>query len=169
MLKLYAWENSFAQKIMGIRKEEFNNLKQRGMYDSIVTFLFTAVPFLVAISTFTCYVLIDSTNVLDAHTAFVAMTIFNLLRLPVNFFPVLFGVLIRCSVSLRRIEKFLNCEEKKPEVRILGLHLMTLLMSLWQMKTASFSHDTCCRQLAERRRRTLSPAVRPTSHGESGR
>ena len=115
-MKLYAWENSFAQKILAIRQDEFNSLKQRGIYDSIVTFLFTTVPFLVAISTFTCYVLIDSTNVLDAQTAFVAMTIFNLLRLPINFFPLLFGVLIRCSVSLGRIEKFLNYEEKKPEV-----------------------------------------------------
>ena len=116
---------------MGIREEEFNSLKQRGIYDSLVTFLFTAVPYLVAISTFTCYVLIDSTNVLDAHTAFVAMTIFNLLRLPVNFFPLLFGVLIRCSVSLRRIENFLNSEEKKPEVGRLAPLFMTPDAGSW--------------------------------------
>ena len=87
------------------------------MYDSIVVFLFTAVPYLVALSTFTCYVLIDSDNVLDAQTAFVAMTIFNLLRLPVNFVPLLISILIQCSVSLRRIEKFLNSEEKDLQVR----------------------------------------------------
>ena len=115
VLKLYAWETFFAEKVMGVRKEEFLSLKRRGLYDSIVSFLFTAVPYLVALASFTCYVLVDPNNVLDAQTAFVSMTIFNLLRLPVNFLPLLISFLVQCSVSYRRIENFLNAEERDPE------------------------------------------------------
>ena len=114
-MKLYAWETSFAQKVMGIRQKEFESLRRRGFYDAIVSFLFTAVPTLVALASFTCYVLVDSRNVLDAQTAFVSMTIFNLLRLPVNFLPLLISFLVQCSVSYYRIEKFLNAEEKDEE------------------------------------------------------
>ena len=114
VLKLYAWETFFAEKVMGVRKEEFLSLKRRGLYDSIVSFLFTAVPYLVALASFTCYVLVDPSNVLDAQTAFVSMTIFNLLRLPVNFLPLLISFLVQCSVSYRRIENFLNAEERDP-------------------------------------------------------
>ena len=101
---------------MGIRRDEFNTLKKRGYYDSTVSFLFNTVPYLVALFSFTCYVLVDPDNVLDAQTAFVSMTIFNLLRLPVNFLPMLISFMTQCAVSVKRIERFLNSEEKDPEV-----------------------------------------------------
>ena len=48
--------------------------------NSFTTFLWTSAPFVVALASFTTYVLSDPNNVLDASTAFVSLTLFNLLR-----------------------------------------------------------------------------------------
>ena len=81
---------------------------------AFTTFLWTCAPFLVAVSSFTAYILIDEANVLDAQTAFVSMTYFNLLRMPLNMLPQLIVLLVQCSVSLRRLNKFMNAEELDP-------------------------------------------------------
>ena len=54
-------------------------------------------------------------NILDASTAFVSLTLFNLLRVPLNVLPILIVYLIQCQVSLKRINKFINSEELDPE------------------------------------------------------
>ena len=41
----------------------------------------------VAIASFTTYILVNSNNVLDAQKAFVSLSIFNILRRPLAFFP----------------------------------------------------------------------------------
>jgi ATP-binding cassette, subfamily C (CFTR/MRP), member 1 len=68
----------------------------------------------VAVSSFTAYILIDETNVLDPQTAFVSLTYFNLLRMPLNLLPQLIVLLVQCSVSLRRVNRFMNAEELDP-------------------------------------------------------
>jgi hypothetical protein len=79
--------------------------------NAISMFLWTCAPFLVAIFSFTAYVLFDEASVLDAQTAFVSMTYFDLLRQPLNNLPNLIVALVQCSVSVRRLDKFMTAEE----------------------------------------------------------
>ena len=58
----------------------------------MTSFLWTSAPFLVALASFATYVLIDENNVLDANTAFVSLTLFNLLRVPLNILPMLVSI-----------------------------------------------------------------------------
>ena len=53
----------------------------------------------------------DPANVLDANTAFVSLTLFNLLRIPLNILPMLIVFLVQCQVSVQRINKFMNAGE----------------------------------------------------------
>lgn len=46
---------------------------------------------------FACFVLIDENNVLDAKTAFVALSLFNILRLPLSLLPTLISDAIQVS------------------------------------------------------------------------
>lgn len=55
----------------------------------------------VALASFTVYVLIDPNNVLDAQTAFVSLTYFNMLRIPLNFLPQLLVYLVQVSKQYR--------------------------------------------------------------------
>ena len=114
VLKLYAWESSFSYKLLRIRDTEIKSLKKAAYMNAFTTFLWTCAPFLVAISSFAVYVLIDEKNVLDAQVAFVSLTYFNLLRMPLNFLPMLMVFVVQCAVSLKRVNKFMNCEELDP-------------------------------------------------------
>ena len=114
VLKLYAWEPSFQDQILKIRDGEITALKKAAYMNAFTTFLWTCAPFLVALSSFTVYVLIDPNNVLDAQTAFVSLTYFNMLRIPLNFLPQLLVYLVQVGVSLKRINKFMNSEELDP-------------------------------------------------------
>ena len=87
---------------------------QASYLTAFTTFLWTCAPFLVAVASFTAYILLDDANVLDAQTAFVSLTYFNLLRMPLNMLPNLIVLMVQCSVSLKRINKFMNADELDP-------------------------------------------------------
>ena len=114
VLKLYAWEPSFAEQVLGIRSKEIKYLKDAALLNAFTTFLWTCAPVLVALSSFTVFVLVSEDNVLDAQTAFVSLTYFNMLRIPLNFLPSLIVYLVQVNVSLKRINAFMNAEELDP-------------------------------------------------------
>lgn len=114
VLKLYAWEPSFEEQVLAIRAREITALKKAAYLNSFTTFMWTCAPFLVALASFTTYVLSDPANILDANTAFVSLTLFNLLRVPLNILPMLLVFMVQCEVSLQRINKFVNSDELDP-------------------------------------------------------
>ena len=83
--------------------------------NAITMFLWSCAPFAVAVVSFAAFILVDDTNILDAQTAFVSITYFDLLRNPLNSLPNLIIYLVQCSVSLRRVNRFMNAEELDPE------------------------------------------------------
>ena len=111
VLKLYAWESSFSYNVLRIRDDEINTLKKAAYLNAVSTFLWTCAPFLVALCSFAVFVLSSPDNILDAQTAFVSLTLFNLLRLPLNILPNVIVFMVQCGVSLKRINKFMNMEE----------------------------------------------------------
>uniref|UniRef100_A0A8C6PLB0 Multidrug resistance-associated protein 1 n=1 Tax=Nothobranchius furzeri TaxID=105023 RepID=A0A8C6PLB0_NOTFU len=111
VLKLYAWELAFEKKVSEIRKSELRVLKKAAYLGAVSTFTWVCAPFLVALSTFTVYVLIDEQNVLDAEKAFVSLAYFNILRFPLNMLPMVISSMVQASVSLKRLRVFLSLEE----------------------------------------------------------
>ncbi|XP_044159893.1 multidrug resistance-associated protein 1-like isoform X2 [Bufo gargarizans] len=111
VLKLYAWELAFKEKVLGIRQEELKVLKKSAYLSAVGTFTWVSAPFLVALSTFAVYVLIDENNVLDAEKAFVSLALFNILRFPLNMLPMVISGMVQTSVSLKRLRVFLSHEE----------------------------------------------------------
>jgi len=130
ILKLYAWENSFRDKVtkrypainmksfaqvLGIRATEINFLKRLAYFNAVMTFLWTCAPVVIALASFAAFVLSgDGDHVLDASTAFVSLALFNLLRMPMNLLPMLLVQLVQCQVSLKRIDRFMNAAELDP-------------------------------------------------------
>ncbi|CAL8264121.1 unnamed protein product [Lota lota] len=111
VLKLYAWELAFKDKVSAIRESELNVLKKTAYLGAVSTFTWVCAPFLVALSTFTVYVLIDERNVLDAQKVFVSLALFNILRFPLNMLPMVISSIVQASVSLKRLQVFLSHEE----------------------------------------------------------
>ncbi|NXX57592.1 MRP3 protein, partial [Scopus umbretta] len=114
VLKLYAWEPSFSEKVLEIRKNELRVLKKSAYLNSLSTFAWISAPFLVALTTFAVYVSVDEKNILDAEKAFVSLSLFNILKFPLNMLPQVISNIAQTSVSLKRIQQFLSHDELDP-------------------------------------------------------
>uniref|UniRef100_A0A672Q8Y1 Canalicular multispecific organic anion transporter 2-like n=1 Tax=Sinocyclocheilus grahami TaxID=75366 RepID=A0A672Q8Y1_SINGR len=115
VLKLYAWETSFKQKILQIRQKELHVLRKASYLSALSTMAWTSAPFLVALTTFAVFVTVDVNNILDAEKAFVSLSLFNILRFPLNMLPQVISSIVQASVSLKRIQGFLSHDELDPE------------------------------------------------------
>uniref|UniRef100_A0AAY4BU55 Multidrug resistance-associated protein 1 n=1 Tax=Denticeps clupeoides TaxID=299321 RepID=A0AAY4BU55_9TELE len=111
VLKLYAWELAFRDKVSKIRESELRVLKKTAYLGAVSTFTWVCAPFLVALSTFAVYVMVDEKNVLDAQKAFVSLALFNILRFPLNMLPMVISSMVQASVSMKRLRVFLSHEE----------------------------------------------------------
>ena len=94
---------------MSCRDKEIKELKKKGYVLSFLGALFTIVPTLILITSFSIYVL--SGNELTGVKAFVTMYYITILRMPFGIFPMVISYIVQAMVSLKRIDKFLNNEE----------------------------------------------------------
>ncbi|XP_053385666.1 multidrug resistance-associated protein 1-like [Mercenaria mercenaria] len=111
ILKLYAWEMAFGDKVTEIRKQELAQLLKGELLNCISLFSWTVAPFTVGLATFATYIYTQDDHKFDPQAAFVAVTLFNILRFALNIAPIMFMELIRASVSIKRMGKFLNNED----------------------------------------------------------
>ncbi|GFN99336.1 multidrug resistance-associated protein 1 [Plakobranchus ocellatus] len=114
VLKLYAWEPSFQEKVEEIRRQELKVLRNTAYLNACSTFFWTCAPFFVTLATFATYVLVSEDHYLDANKAFVALSLFNILRFPINLLPMLASFVVQASVSVKRIGKFLRQDDLDP-------------------------------------------------------
>lgn len=97
VLKLYAWEKAFIERILKIRSEELSQLKKMGYIGVIVSVLSSCSPFFVAFTTFIIYVYTGEDHVLTAERAFVSISLFNLLKIPLFVLPNMITNLVMVS------------------------------------------------------------------------
>ena len=100
--------------------------------NAITSFLWTSAPFLVALASFTTYVLIDENNILDANTAFVSLTLFNLLRIPLNILPMLVS-----SALYRNKTNFVVSKTKRKSAK--KRNLLLFIGSFIRLPSLSYS------------------------------
>ncbi|CAG9797144.1 unnamed protein product [Chironomus riparius] len=112
VLKLYAWEPSFEKQIGETREVEIKTLRHAAMYNAITEFQWGLTPFLVSFVSFTTYVMLG--NPLTPDVAFVALALFNILRMPMTFLPLGINFIMIAYVSIKRLNKFMNSLELDP-------------------------------------------------------
>lgn len=82
VLKLYAWEPSFEDETLKVRAAEMVVLKDIALYNAGSYFSWSLAPFLIAMASFVTFVMIGEE--LTPEIAFVSITLFNILRLPMT-------------------------------------------------------------------------------------
>ncbi|NWV99416.1 MRP1 protein, partial [Machaerirhynchus nigripectus] len=115
VIKLYGWEKTFMEKVLGIRKQELQALKRSQILFSASLVSFHSSTFLITFVMFAVYTLMDNTHVLDAEKAFVSLTLINILNTAHSFLPFSINAAVQAKVSLNRLAAFLNLEELNPE------------------------------------------------------
>lgn len=109
VLKLYAWEKPFVEQIYKYRENESRHLFSMAYLIGFISFAFQAAPLIVGILTFSLYVL--SGGILDPNKAFVSLSLFNILRIPMGTLPMMISVGSMAIIAVQRINKYLNLPE----------------------------------------------------------
>eukprot|EP01119_Soliformovum_irregulare_P016739 TRINITY_DN4887_c3_g1_i1.p1 TRINITY_DN4887_c3_g1~~TRINITY_DN4887_c3_g1_i1.p1 ORF type:complete len:888 (+),score=209.87 TRINITY_DN4887_c3_g1_i1:55-2718(+) len=110
VLKFFAWENYFSERIRKIRNLEYQGIRTLFLvYDSISHLMWIVAPGLINLSTYTAYIL--SGHVLTPAIAFTTVAFFNELTEPFMEMGEIFNFFFDLSVSTRRISEFLQLEE----------------------------------------------------------
>ena len=110
VIKYYAWEQPFTEKIAIIRKMELQFLKQMAYIIAVgFTLILEAGPIIQPILIFLVYITVG--NTLDAATAFTTISLFNIMQQPFAFLPLGLAQYSQSLVSTRRMLDFFNAPE----------------------------------------------------------
>ncbi|KAI8617195.1 P-loop containing nucleoside triphosphate hydrolase protein [Chytriomyces sp. MP71] len=109
VIKFFAWEGAFFDKVNDIRKSEIALVLRRSIYMAFVMTQGFAIPILCSCITFIIYGSINPT--LKAQDIFSSMSWFNQLRMPLFMLPLLLNSFAEFNVAMRRIEALLLASE----------------------------------------------------------
>ncbi|KAK3358571.1 P-loop containing nucleoside triphosphate hydrolase protein [Lasiosphaeria ovina] len=118
VIKLIAWDSFFQQKIGDKRAAELDKLRARYTLWSIAATIWYSLPQIITFSSFFFFSVIEG-KLLTPSIAFTSLSLFNLLKAPIDD---LIGMLSRVQgsfVALGRVESFLAEEETK-KYQVLG-------------------------------------------------
>ncbi|KAI9327121.1 P-loop containing nucleoside triphosphate hydrolase protein, partial [Zopfochytrium polystomum] len=110
IIKLFAWEKQFEEKINVLREDELKYIFEEKVVAAMNRVLWFSAPLLTTFVTLLTYTVVMG-NKLDATVAFTALSLFNLLRGPLQTFPDTLVQLINTWVSYKRIDLFLKEED----------------------------------------------------------
>lgn len=110
IIKYFAWEYRFSEIVDEKRKAELKALRKRYMVWAAAVAVWNTVPILITFFSFLSYTLIEK-KPLYPSVAFTAISLFMLLRFPLDQIGDMIAHVQESKVSIDRIEEFLNEEE----------------------------------------------------------
>nr|XP_056718351.1 ATP-binding cassette sub-family C member 12-like [Euleptes europaea] len=114
LIKMYAWEMSFAKAVRGIRNAERKILEKAGYVQSVNTSLAPIVSTLAIVMTFVLHTLLK--RELTASVAFSVIAMLNVLRFSIAILPFSVKAAAEIKVSLQRLKKILVTKIPPPYV-----------------------------------------------------
>lgn len=105
IVKLMAWESSFTSKILAVRFNELILKRKSAIMGALTSTIMMASPLIVALATFPIY---SSLYGMTPGGAFSALTLFNILRLPLMVIPMLIMNIATANASIDRLALFLS-------------------------------------------------------------
>ncbi|NWI37959.1 MRP4 protein, partial [Picathartes gymnocephalus] len=110
IIKMYAWEKSFAELVSGLRRKEIAMVMKSSYLRGLNLASFFVASKITVFMTFMAYVLLG--NVISASRVFVAVSLYGAVRLTVTlFFPAAVERVSESVISIRRIKNFLMLDE----------------------------------------------------------
>ncbi|KAM5535675.1 hypothetical protein V8D89_010662 [Ganoderma adspersum] len=122
-IKFFAWEDRWVKHVLDARAVELQWMVKARFNAIGFSLLGTVSPILVSVVSF--YVYIAQGNQLTIGTAFTAIALYNMVRLPFNTANTFFFQLLRSVVALDRIATYLDEEEVDDQVSTLKGHRVT--------------------------------------------
>jgi ABC-type multidrug transport system fused ATPase/permease subunit len=113
-VKFFGWEVSFLDRIFELRKREVRSIQWLLATRNAINAVSMSMPIFASMLSFITYSL--SNHNLDPAPVFSSLALFNALRMPLNFLPLVLGQVIDGLGSANRIEEFLLAEEQGEDI-----------------------------------------------------
>ncbi|KAF2474597.1 multidrug resistance-associated protein 5 [Lindgomyces ingoldianus] len=112
-VKYFGWETSFLERVDLIRKREIHGVQILLAIRNGILAIGMSMPVFASMLSFITYSL--SNHALNPAPIFSSLALFNSLRLPLNFLPLVIGQVIDANASVKRIQEFLLAEEAQED------------------------------------------------------
>ncbi|KAI3439159.1 uncharacterized protein J3R85_005115 [Psidium guajava] len=109
-VKCYAWEKSFQSRVQEIRSEELSWFRRAQLLAAFNSFILNSIPVIVTVVSFGTFTLLGGD--LTPARAFTSLSLFAVLRFPLNMLPNLMSQVVTANVSLQRLEELFLTEER---------------------------------------------------------
>ncbi|KAI8381242.1 P-loop containing nucleoside triphosphate hydrolase protein [Radiomyces spectabilis] len=133
IVKFFAWENQFRQRVVAARDVELKAIRSRLYMFMWMGNAWFLIPILIMVTVFYVY---TRELVLTASTAFTALALFNTFKSALDELPIIISYVLQARVSLGRVEKFLAEDEVD-----LSMQQPTTNTHIGFINNASFSWD----------------------------
>ncbi|KAF4983679.1 hypothetical protein FZEAL_966 [Fusarium zealandicum] len=117
IIKYFAWEQRFGRIIDEKRRDELKALRSRFMVWALAVAIWNSVPVLITFFSFLVYTFYEKKD-LKPSVAFTAISLFMLLRVPLDQFGDMFAHVQETKVSIERVEEFLREDETDKYIQL---------------------------------------------------
>ncbi|KAK5046300.1 hypothetical protein LTR84_008443 [Exophiala bonariae] len=117
IIKYFAWEQRFANNVCEKRKIELHALWRKYVLWSAAATVWSGVPILITFTSFFLYTVIEKQPLVPS-IAFPALSLFSLLRVPLDQLADMVAHVQESKVSVDRVEEFLDEEETEKYVQL---------------------------------------------------
>ena len=106
ILKLYAWEDEFIDRIGQAREDEMRSMKKIQNVYVLSGFIHYSIPLILAVASIGIFTLINGE--MPIENLLTSIEIFDSMSYPLYRLPIFITSLLNCLISMKRLENFLN-------------------------------------------------------------
>ncbi|KZF19169.1 hypothetical protein L228DRAFT_286031 [Xylona heveae TC161] len=117
IIKFFAWEERFSSIVDESRAKELKTLRQRYVLWSVAATIWSGAPVLITFLSFLFYTMVEKRDLIPS-VAFTALSLFSLLRIPLDQLADMLAHVQEAKVSVDRVEEFLKEEETGKYVQL---------------------------------------------------
>ncbi|RDL35361.1 ABC transporter transmembrane region [Venustampulla echinocandica] len=110
IIKFFAWEHRFSNIVNDKRAVELKSLRSKYILWAFAVAVWNTAPVVITFFSFLCYTMIEK-KPLYPSIAFTAISLFTILRVPLDQLGDMIAHVLESKVSVDRVEEFLNEEE----------------------------------------------------------
>ncbi|KAG5177321.1 P-loop containing nucleoside triphosphate hydrolase protein [Tribonema minus] len=115
IVKYYAWEAPFAERLTALREVELQSIKRFAFASAYSLVLLVATPFVMCAITVTVF--FSQGGDFNPATVFTAVSLLLVIRFPLIMLPMTIANYIQAKISLGRLQRFIELEELDEEGR----------------------------------------------------
>ncbi|ERF69213.1 hypothetical protein EPUS_01170 [Endocarpon pusillum Z07020] len=117
IIKYFAWERRFSAKVSDKRRTELKALRNKYILWASAAMIWSGVPILTTFASFFIYTVVEKKSLVPS-VAFPALSMFALLRVPLDQLADMIAHVQEAKVSVDRVEQFLSEEETEKYVQL---------------------------------------------------